>query len=182
MSYEPDPVVQVQPAVSRPVVQVSTQPVVRETVVGSPLARGTIATTSTRRFAFDSFVVGLVGLALTIIGLIAVTRAGFDGTMEEPVVEVLGFTHTTTLGLIEAFLGIALLICAATTSRSGALFFGLVLGVAGIVGAVQTESFERSLGLESSLAWLAVVAAAVILLVSLLVPRMTARTARIEPY
>ena len=185
MSLQPEPVVQpvVQPVVAepvaaRPVVQVSTQPVVREAV--APAGR-TVAT-SARRYAFDSFVVGLIGVALTIVGLIAITRAGFDGSMDEPVVDVLGFTHTTTLGLIEAFFGLAFLICAATTSRGGAIFFGLVLGVAGVVGAVQTDSFEVSLALESGLAWVLVVAAAIVVLVSLLLPRLSTRTDRVEPY
>lgn len=184
MSYNQEPLIQpgVQPA---PVVQVqpvAAQPVAREVVVGQPVAQGAVSTATTRRYAFDSFVVGVVGLALTIVGLIAITRGGFDGSMEEPIVEVLGFTHTTTLGLIEAFIGICLLICAAATSRSGAIFFGLVLGVAGVVGAVQTDSFDESLALESGFAWLCVVAAAIVVLVSLLLPRMTTRTARVEPY
>ena len=91
--------------------------------------------------------------------------------MSDPVVQVLGFTHTTTLGLIEIGIGLFLLISAAARSRSGELFFGAVLGIAGFVGAVQTESFDKNLALESSLAWLAVVAGAVVVLAALLMPR-----------
>ena len=76
--------------------------------------------------------------------------------MSTPVVQVVGFTHTTMLGLIEIGLGLALLMSAATRSRSGEVFFGAVLGIAGFVGAVQTESFKKTLALESSMAWLAV--------------------------
>jgi hypothetical protein len=158
----------------------ATVPVVERYVAQQPVASGMVATTTGRSFAFDSFIVGLVGLALTILGLIAATRAGFDGSMNEPVVEVLGFTHTATLGLIEAAIGICLLISAAATSRAGAVFFGLVLGIGAFVGAVQSDSFSESLALEKGLAWLAVVAAVIVVLASLLIPRMVTRTDRVE--
>lgn len=167
------------PVAERHVVVAQPAPVVEQVVV-EPAVHRSVATSYGRHYAFDSVVVGIVGLWLLIMGLIAITRGGFDGTMNEPVVQVMGFTHTTTLGLIEAGIGIFLLLCAATTSRSGAVFFGLVLGVAGVVGAVQTESFDRSLALESGLAWLCVVAAAIVVLVSLMVPRVVTRTSQVE--
>jgi hypothetical protein len=159
---------------------VATARVAEPAVIATPVAAGRVETTYGRRYAFDSFIVGLVGLALILLGVVAAVRAGFDGPMSDPVVKVLGFTHTTTLGLIEAGIGLCLLIAAAATSRGAAVFFGLVLGVGGVVGAVQTDSFRHSLALQSSLAWIAVIAAAVVVLVSLVVPRMTTRTARVE--
>ena len=164
--------VNVEQPVVVPVQQVITEPAVAQSV----------AITSGQRFAFDSVIVGIAGVALTIIGLIAITRGGFDGAMDEPVVDVIGFTHTTTLGLIEIGLGLGLLISAAARSRGAATFFGLVLGAGGVVGAVQTESFSRSLALESGLAWLAVVTGAVIVLVSLLMPRMARTSTRVESF
>jgi hypothetical protein len=125
-------------------------------------------------------IVGIVGVVLMIIGLIAVTRAGVDGPMSQPVVKVLGFTHTATLGAIEAAIGALLLICAAMTSRGGATFFGVILGIGGIVGAAQTVSFRRSLAIQPGFAWLCVFAAAVVVLVSLLLPRIATHTSRVE--
>jgi len=181
-----------QPMVAQPVAPVVTAtpvvaapPVVEQVVVPQQVAHQRhqqVATSYGQRWAFDSVIVGIVGLAMTIVGLVAVTRAGLDGSMDEPVVKVLGFTHTSTLGLIEAGIGVCLLICAAATARAGAVFFGLVLFVGAIVGAVQTDSFRRSLALQSGLAWLAVIAAAIVVLVSLLVPRMATRTTRVESY
>ncbi|MCU1395513.1 MAG: hypothetical protein JWM34_3941 [Ilumatobacteraceae bacterium] len=159
---------------------VATARVAEPVVVASPVSTGRVETTYGRRYAFDSFIVGLVGLALLIVGLVAAVRAGFDGPMSTPVVKVLGYTHTTTLGLIEIGIGVCLLIAAAATSRGAEVFFGLALAVGAIVGAVQTESFRRDLALQSSLAWIAAVAGAVVVLVSLIVPRMTTRTARVE--
>lgn len=185
VATEPPPAV-VMPAPPAAVVveqvgaPVASVPVVYEPVVAAPAVRTNVLTTSRQRYAFDSLVVGLAGLFFTIIGLLAVTRAGFDGSMDDPVIDVLGFTHTVRLGLIEAVIGVCLLISAAATSRSGAVFFGLVLGIGGAVGAMQTSSFERSLALESGLAWIAVVAAIIVVAVSLLVPRMVTQSERVE--
>ena len=163
----------VQPVVAQP-----AQPVVHQTVL-QPVERRRVSTWTGRRIALDSVIVGIIGVVMLTFGLIAVARAGLDGPMNEPVVEVLGFTTTATLGFINAGLGLCLLISAATTSRAGAVFFGVVLGVAGFVGAVQTSSFSDALALESSLAWLAVGAAIVVVLVSLLVPRTSVQSTRV---
>jgi len=135
-----------------------------------------VARSSQQRFAVDSVIVGVIGLALTVVGLLAVTRAGVHGPMDAPVVKVIGFTHTATLGMIEAAMGLVLLICAASMSRAASIFFGLVLGIGSLIGALQTDSFDRSLALESGLAWLAVIAAIVVVLASFLVPRVVTRT------
>jgi peptidoglycan/LPS O-acetylase OafA/YrhL len=100
--------------------------------------------------------------------------------MADPVVEVAGFTHTTTLGLIEIGIGACLLLSGVARSRSAALFFGAALGIGGFVGAVQTESFDQNLALESSMAWIAVIVGAVVVLATLLVPRVTTHSETIE--
>jgi len=170
MSYQPEP---------RYVEAATARPVVEEVVTGPAVAEQRVATVG-RSYAPDSFVVGVVGLAVLVIGLIAMVRAGFDGPMDDPVVKVIGVTHTATLGVLEAAIGLLLLIAAAVRSRGAALFFGLVLGVGGIVGAVQTDSFRRSLALQSGWAWACVAAAAVVVLVSLLMPRVATRNTRVE--
>jgi hypothetical protein len=165
MSYEPDPDQRF----------VEEQPVVAQRRV----ARQRVDTYR-ERVPFDSAIVGIVGLAAMIVGFIAVTRAGVDGPMNQPVVRVLGFTHTATLGAIEIAIGLCLLVCAATRSSAAAVFFGLVLGAAGVVAAVQSDSFRRSLAIQPRLAWIAVGAAALVVLVSLLVPRLESSRTRVE--
>jgi len=152
----------------------------REAVLESPVASARVRKAYSSHFEPDAIIAALVGLALLLVGLIAATRGGFDGEMSDPVVEVLGFTHTTTLGLIEVALGVALLIAGAIRSRSGALFFGAVLGVAGFVGAVQSESFTASLAIESSMAWLAVLAGVIVVLSALMLPRFAKHSTVIE--
>lgn len=151
-----------------------------DVVPAAPVSERQIHTTSASRFAPDAVITALVGLVLLVIGLIAIIRGGFDGPMSEPVVKVLGFTHTTTLGLIEIGLGACLLISGATRSRIGGMLFGGVLGIAGFVGAVQTKSFHKSLALESSMAWIAVIAAVIVVLAALLLPRFAKRSNTIK--
>jgi hypothetical protein len=145
------------------------QPVVEQYV--APASVGQVRTAYASRFAPDSIIAGIAGLVVLVTGLIAIVRGGFDGPMSTPVVQVVGFNHTTSLGLIEIGIGLALLLSAATRSRSGEVFFGAVLGIAGFVGAVQTESFKKTLALESSMAWLAVAIGAVVVLAALMLPR-----------
>lgn len=166
--------------IETPVAQTVLQPAPGDVVVATPLAATQVRKAYSSHFEPDAIIAALVGLALLLVGLIAITRGGFDGDMSDPVVEVLGFTHTTSLGLIEIAIGVCLLIAGATRSRTGALFFGAVLGVAGFVGAVQTESFNTSLALESSLAWLAVIAGVVVVLSALMLPRFARHSTVIE--
>jgi hypothetical protein len=159
-----------EPAAAVVDVPVNGQVVVPAAPVVAPASAGQVRTSYASRFAPDAIIAGIAGLVILVVGLIAVVRGGFDNDMKD-VVEVAGFTHTTILGLIEIAIGLALLLSGATRSRSGEIFFGTVLGVAGFVGAVQTESFTDSLALESSMAWIAVVVGLVVVLAALVLPR-----------
>ena len=152
---------------------------VREVVMTTPAPITDVRTAWSRRFAPDAVVAAGVGVVLLLIGLIAITRGGFKGPMETPVVQVLGFGHTTTLGIIEIIFGGSLLIAGATASRAGARFFGSVLAIGAFVGAVQAKSFHKSLALESSFAWLLVLAGALVVFTSLLLPRYLTRSSTV---
>jgi hypothetical protein len=160
------------------------QTVVHQTAPGdyvaAPVAGARVQRAYSSHFEPDAIIAAIVGLVLLLVGLIAAVRGGFDGPMSEPIVEVLGFTHTTTLGLIEVALGLALLIAGATRSRSGAMFFGAVLGVAGFVAAVQSESFAETLAIESSMGWLVVLAGVIVVLSALMLPRFAKHSTVIE--
>ncbi|MGZ6960030.1 MAG: hypothetical protein ACXVLM_10040 [Ilumatobacteraceae bacterium] len=159
--------------------QERTDTVVEAAPAAPVFGRQVRTTSGSSRYAPDAVIAALVGLVLLVIGLIAIVRGGFSGPMSDPVVKVLGFTHTTTLGLIETGLGVCLLASGAARSRAAAMFFGGVLGVAGFIGAVQTKSFRTALALESSMAWLAVVAGAVVVLAALLLPRFAKRSSTV---
>jgi hypothetical protein len=183
----PPPVAQAQPVVAQPVI---AQPAVAQPVVAAPVVEhayvdqsyGTAGTATVQRrfWQFDpaSIITSLFGIILLIIGLIAVTRAGFeDGlTGTETTVDVAGFTHTPLLGIIVAVAGLFMLLAGITRSREGAIFLSIVLGVAGIVAAVQEESFDESLAIESSFAWFIVIGSAIVLLANLIIPTLTSRS------
>ena len=80
------------------------------------------------------------------------------------------------LGLTETAIGLMLLIAGASRSRSGALFFGIVLAIAGFIGAVQIDSLKNWWALEKSFAWLVAIAGLAVALAALLVPRTAVRT------
>jgi hypothetical protein len=179
----------VEQVTAPPVVQQVVATPVVEQVVATPVATAVPVATTTgsvrrsyaRSFAPDSIVAALAGLFVMVVGLLAITRGGFDGSMDTPVVSVLGFTHTTLLGLMEIIIGASLLLSGATRSRSGAMFFGSVLGIAAFVGAVQTESFRKNLALESGFAWLLVFAAVIVVVSALVLPRYVQRSTVVYP-
>jgi len=171
-----------EPVIFAPPVVEPVAPAVFESVATvDPVTSTMVRRSYARSFAPDAIVATLVGLFVLLVGLLAVTRGGFDGPMNTPVVSVLGFSHTTTLGLIEIVLGGALLLSGATRSRSAALFFGSVLGIAAFVGAVQTESFQNNLALESGFAWLLVLGGLMVVLAALLLPRYMQRSTVVHP-
>ncbi len=129
--------------------------------------------TTTRRWMPDSVVCGAAGTFFAIIGIVALIRAGTDGPLSSPVVEVIGFRHTALLGLIELAAGVVLLASAAGASRGAAIFTGMLLGIAGVVGVIETSTFEGRLALERPFAWVVVAVAAVVVFTALLAPRWT---------
>jgi hypothetical protein len=165
------------PAAYEEVVEVQQAQVVAPAAVPVvPAAAAEVRRSFVQSFAPDAMVAAVVGLFVLLMGLLAITRGGFDGPIDEPVVSVLGFSHTTLLGLIEIIIGGCLLLSGATRSRSAALFFGSVLGIAAFVGAVQTSSFDENLALESGFAWLLVIMAVAVVLAALLLPRYMRRS------
>jgi hypothetical protein len=145
-----------------------------------PVRAEEVRTTYGTRFTPDTFVAGLVGLAALIVGLIVVVRAGLDAPLSTPVVEVLGFTHTATLGLVEIGIGLFLLIAASARSRGAEIFAGLAMVVGGVVGIAQYRSFADTLALERGWAWVVLIAGAVVAIAALMFPRVTRRATVVE--
>ncbi len=145
-------------------------PVVGETVVGTPGAGPLIAgpeaeyivhepaVTETRRVstfgsvALFAVVAGIVAVVLLVLGGITVARAGLDGAMDEPVVNVAGFTATALLGLIELGFGVVLLLAALGRAREFVLFLGVIGSVASIVAVFQPDIGNGALAMEKGLA------------------------------
>ena len=164
----------VTPVAMRPATVVTEQPA----YVPAPVHAA--RTDRVARWAPDAIVSAGAGLVLLLIGLLAVTRAGFAGPLTDPVVSVLGFRHTAALGLIEIGFGLALLSSGASRSRASELFFGSVLGIGGFVAAVQAASFHRSLAVESGFAWLVTIGATIVVVASLVLPTVVHRSTVVD--
>jgi uncharacterized membrane protein len=177
MSQLPDPDPIVVGAADVPVAQPHAQP---QYVVADPVVAERTTVVSRRRWALDSVVVGIVGVALTIVGLIAIVRAGIESPFDDPVVDVLGLSHTAALGFVEVAIGVLLLICAASTWRAGAVFFGLLLVIGGAVTVAEPESLTDTFAVESAHGWVAIVTGAVVVAASLFVPRAVSTSARAQ--
>ena len=78
------------------------------------------------------------GIVMLILGLIALAKTGLDG-LRQPVVKVAGFTYSPLLALISAGAGLILL-GAAFTSRNSSAFFGVLLGIGGVVGLASATT------------------------------------------
>lgn len=103
------------------------------------------------RFDLLQLVAWAIGLAMVVLGLVAIARAGFaEIGLFDPVVEVAGLAATPLLALLWLLVGV-LLIAAATgeVDDRGLRITGVVLGVVGVVWAVEPGAFEPYLGISA---------------------------------
>ena len=110
------------------------EPVVERPIVAASTTRQTI---STHTFSIPSVVAGVAGIALIVIGAVAIARTDLDAPLSEPVVEVAGFAHNATLGIVELVAGLCLLAAAVTRSRGAIMFVSIVVGVAAVISLIE---------------------------------------------
>jgi hypothetical protein len=166
------------------------QPVVHEQVVRQervvPVAP--VAPVASRRVAwsrtFDpaSVLAVLLSIVLGVVGAVALARAGLDGPLDEPVVEVAGFTHTALLGLVELGMALVLLIAGLSRDRGAILFVSILFGVASLVAAIEPTVGGGALAVERAWAWLMVVSFGLVALVAAVVPAIWRSSDRVETY
>ena len=125
----------------------------------------------THTFAPGQLVSLAVGVGFVAFGLVAMIRAGIDGSFGNPVVDVLGFSHTAWLGLAEVGLG-ALLILAGTGAwgRPLSVLLGAAMVVAGVLVLAEPGEMPEELGLEKDYGWLLVLSGALVALCALILP------------
>jgi hypothetical protein len=150
-------------------------PVADPRVTPDPRLAPTPQVTTSRWISPVAIVTGLAGVVLLALGLIAIARGDLDGSLRDPVVTVGGLDHTPLLGVIEAGVGLLLLLAAATASRPASIVLGTLLAVAGIVVIATPESFDDSLAVESSYGWLLLAIGTVVALTALLLPDTSRR-------
>jgi hypothetical protein len=122
-------------------------------------------------FAPGQLVSLIVGVGAVAIGLVAMVRAGIDGSLETPTVEVLGFTHTAWLGLAEVGLGVLLILAGiGAWGRPLSVILGVGMVIAGVlIGAVPDE-MPAELAVEEDFGWALAAIGAVVAVAALILP------------
>jgi hypothetical protein len=118
-------------------------------------------------------VTALGGVALLLLGLIALAKTGLSDGFKMPIAKVAGLTYSPILALISAGAGLVLL-GAAFTSRNSSVFFGVLFAIGGVVGLAAPERFQ-SISLLSAYCWLAIAIGVVVATANLLMPTITTR-------
>lgn len=112
-------------------------------------------------------VTALGGAALTIAGIVALTRTGVDGSWYQPVEQVAGFDHTALLGAIEVGIGVVLVLLGLARARALTALVCLATAVAAAVVAVEPDLVDRELAIERSWAVLLAAGATVLAILAL---------------
>ena len=122
-------------------------------------------------FAPGQLISLIVGVGLVALGLVAMVRAGIDGSFGTPVVEVLGFSHTAWLGLAEVGAGV-LLILAGTGpwGRPLSVLVGAAMMIAGVLIGAETAEMPEELGVEQDYGWMLVLLGALVALAAMVLP------------
>jgi len=128
----------------------------------------TVRTVHTTRFTPSAVVAAVVAIAMLVLGGITVGRAGFDGSLGEPVVTVAGYTATALLGLIVFGFGAVLLIAALARLQHVILALGIIGVVAGLIAVFEPTVGGDSLSIERRLGLWVTIAMAVIVVSALL--------------
>lgn len=110
------------------------------------------------RWGLPAMLTAAAGVALAVLGVVALVRTGIDSTWYTPVVEVAGFDHTPLLGALEVGVGALLVLAALAGARMLAALVALAAGVAAAVVAIEPETVERELAMDRSWAVLLAVA------------------------
>jgi hypothetical protein len=100
------------------------------------------------RWNLGSVLVLLAGAALAVLGIVAAARTGINGPWYRPVEEVAGIPHTPLLAVVEAGVGVLLVIAGLTAARGLAAFVCIAVAMAAGVAAIERGLFHEQLALE----------------------------------
>ncbi len=121
------------------------------------------------------------GLALCVVGLVALVRAGVDGDLATPEVDVVGYSHTAVLGIVETGFGILLVVAGTTpTGRPLALLMGALLVLAGALVVIEPARLPEDLALEEDFGWVAAIGGAAVVVAALVLPTFASKHRTLE--
>jgi hypothetical protein len=100
----------------------------------------------------------IIGVFLVVVGAFAIGRAGLDDSLNRPLVDVMGITQSTSVGLMELGAGLLLIGCAASEALRGLIGIIGALGLlAGIAGLAASAEIQDNIGFARDTAWLFVI-------------------------
>jgi hypothetical protein len=138
------------------------------------------------RWNLGSVLVLLAGAALAVLGIVGAARTGVSGAWYRPVEEVAGIRHTPLLAVVEAGVGVVLVIAGLAAARGLAAFVCIAVAITAGVAAIEPGLFAEQLALEHWWAMTLAAAGAAFAVLSMLpwphiVERLYTRDARPAP-
>jgi len=119
---------------------------------------------------------GIAGAILTLVGIVAIIDAGLDGSLNEPVVEVLGLDMSAAVGIGFLVVGLLLLLAAATYGGGAAVgFFGVLLLLFGVFAVAISDDIRADVGVGTDAGWFAIILGAICLAASFIHSRTFGR-------
>jgi hypothetical protein len=112
------------------------------------------------RFVFSpgQILAGILGIVVAIIGIIAVARAGIDGSLNVPAVSVAGTDQSAMLGLAEFAAGLLLILGAMNYAFRGLIaFVGVVMVIGGVVLGAANSTILQDVGTSQGTGWVIMV-------------------------
>ena len=121
------------------------------------------------RFSPGQWLGGAVGVVLVIFGIIAVTRTGIDSTLNTPVTNIMGLTHSAWVGIAELAVGLLLILSAADVAFRGVMgALGALLLIGGVVVAASNLKMLLDIGTNRNTGWFGLILGAITLLAAAL--------------
>ena len=118
-----------------------------------------------RRTLSPARVVGaIVGVILTVVGILAIVKAGLDTTLNQPIVRVAGLDMSAAVGIGFLVVGLILLLASATSDGAGAVgFFGVLLILFGVFAVAITGDLRLDVGVGRNTGWFSIILGAICL-------------------
>lgn len=137
--------------------------------------------TTDRRWALDaSDVVSLLaGLALIVMGLIALVELGFANFPSEVTTDVAGMAQTQIVALVTIGLGLLLLAGCGSIGRGVTIFAGALTLVVGIVVVAAFDQLDATMRTDRGYGWMAILVGAVVLVAAIAIPSVATSHERV---
>ncbi len=116
---------------------------------------------ATSRFVFSpgQILAGVLGLAMAVVGIITLSRAGIDSSLNVPVVQAAGLHQSAMLGLIELVLGLVLVLGASSyAARDLVVGVGVIMVLGGVVLGAAGSTILHDVGAVHDTGWTIMVA------------------------